>query len=336
MIQDLKDLLNIIPKFDSSRKYWLFRTQGGQYYQDFVDKGIIAFGLNAITLNDLNESLKNIKDPLELLKQKISQLEQGKQKRSSYLAGQLYRFVIEMKKGDIVIIPSANSYSLQIGEISEEFVRIENVSVPDEDHSTTPFYKRRKITWLKGESRNRINPILYKMFFSHHTITDITQYADYIDAIISDLYIKGNESSFVLKVGTHKKIRAKDLFGLGDSLLTLVDQFCLQHGIEIDPDINIKINLNSEGDGMFKSKHIMYMGVLAIIVYAIVGGNNKVNISNTIKFESQTKPLLEQITDFLNAKHQRDLADSTQKQADSLELKLPEEVDKVVKNQKNK
>ncbi|TVR69592.1 MAG: restriction endonuclease [Sphaerobacteraceae bacterium] len=63
-------------------------------------------------------------------------------------AGQLFRFVHEMKVGDLVAYPSKNDRMINIGRIMSEYVY---------DHSgSTAYPHRRKVEWLKSVPRTNL------------------------------------------------------------------------------------------------------------------------------------------------------------------------------------
>ncbi len=90
-ISDIEQLLAKTPLIKADRNYWLVRTQGGLYYDDFRASNFIAIGANEITLSDISESIKNLKKPKEFLTKRIKDTFKN-EKRPSYLAGQLIKF----------------------------------------------------------------------------------------------------------------------------------------------------------------------------------------------------------------------------------------------------
>ena len=58
----LEELLALIPRIDPNRHYWFVRTQGGEYYADFVKGGYIAIGYDEIPASVMKEADKEASD----------------------------------------------------------------------------------------------------------------------------------------------------------------------------------------------------------------------------------------------------------------------------------
>ncbi len=54
--KDINEFVNDIPEI-SERNYWMVRTNGGAYFEDFVEKGFIGINYNKINLSQI-ESVK--------------------------------------------------------------------------------------------------------------------------------------------------------------------------------------------------------------------------------------------------------------------------------------
>ena len=54
---DLTSLIEHLESLTTQRNYWMVRTMGGNYYGDFIRHGYVAFGYDAITLEDLSTFL---------------------------------------------------------------------------------------------------------------------------------------------------------------------------------------------------------------------------------------------------------------------------------------
>jgi hypothetical protein len=201
-----------------------------------------------------------------------------KEKKPGYAAAQLYKFAYQIKVGDIVIIPGVNSYRLTIGEVQETEVTIEEnassrPSYLEDGEEKCDFVKRKKIAWQKEVSKFKIDPILFKLLFSHHIITEANAYANSIDTLLSNFYIKGREAVIILEVTTEHDIKARTLFQMGDILLELVDDFCKFHKLPYDTsDVDVKLNLQSPGKIQFTAKNKAVITMIGVLVIGIVGG----------------------------------------------------------------
>ncbi|ADB41288.1 restriction endonuclease [Spirosoma linguale] len=276
-VDDFNPLIGSAIHVDPKRRYWLVRTEGGDLYDHFRHDSLIAIGFNQISLESIDESIKRGGDkPVNFLAE-IIRAKMPDYRLPRYAAGQLLRFVKEIKRNDIVLIPSFGSQKITIGEVLETPITIDNdaynVIQPKDGPMVSNYTKRRKIKWLKEVSRNRLDPVLYKLLYSHHIVSEATPYANPIDNLLNDFYVKGKETHIVLEVTTKHDIAARTLFDMGSSLLDLVDQFCKDNELGIDTsDVDIKLSLRSPGKIELTTKKAGIAALLGIIIVGIVGG----------------------------------------------------------------
>jgi restriction system protein len=221
---DFSEIAKLVPHISTTRKYWLVRTQGGLYYDDFKDRNFIAVGYNSIRLEDIVDAKKRVEKYPENYLASVIKGRITDEKKPKYAAQQLLKFAYGIKAGDIVIIPSANSRTISIGEIVSNDVYLyidapKSVSAKG-DSKKCPFIKRKAVKWVKEVRRSELDPLLYKLLFSHHFISDGSAYDNIIDNMLHDFYVKGSQTYLVLDVETQKRISAKSLFDTGSSLLS--------------------------------------------------------------------------------------------------------------------
>lgn len=335
-IADIEKILAETPSIKPDRNYWLVRTQGGLYYDNFRDKNFIAIGANEISLSDISDSRKNEKKPNDLLTQRIKNLLKD-EKQPGYLAGQLMKFTYSIKKNDIVLIPSVSSSLISIGEVAETPVILAN-NVQSKDPKICPYVKRKKVRWLKDVKRDNLDPTLYKMLFSHHIISDANQYAQLIDNSINNFYVKHDEASVILDVTSKQKINARELFKMGDNLLDTVDEFCKFYNLEIDTsDVEIKLNLQSPGKIQLTGKQKAAILVIGMFVIGTVGGGFKINYGD-FHLDLSTNGLIQKVIDYQNSSHDREVKNKLmQKHMKDFQIKQPDDLVKVFKqNSTNK
>lgn len=335
-IADIEKILAETPSIKSDRNYWLVRTQGGLYYDNFRDKNFIAIGANEISLSDISDSRKNEKKPNDLLTQRIKKLLKD-EKQPGYLAGQLMKFTYSIKKNDIVLIPSVSSSLISIGEVAETPVTLAN-NVQTKDPKVCPYVKRKKVRWLKDVYRDNLDPTLYKMLFSHHIISDANQYAQLIDNSINNFYVKHDEASVILDVTSRQKINARELFKMGDNLLDTVDEFCKFYNLDIDTsDVEIKLNLQSPGKIQLTGKQKAAILVIGMFVIGTVGGGFKINYGD-FHLDLSTNGLIQKVIDYQNSSHDREVKNELmQKHMKDFQIKQPDDLVKVFKqNSTNK
>jgi restriction system protein len=288
---DLQAIAERLPHIKYETNYWLFRTNAGEYYDTFLKRGFIAIGHNEVTLDDLRKA-QNRKEDWDAIVEKIKKIEK-ENKMPGHSLNQMLKFTYEMRPGDLVMIPSTNSDRIAFGAVSNAPLFLQE----DED---CKFRKRRRVKWFKEIRRAQLEANLYKLMFSHHTITKANDYAQYIDRLLNTLYIKGGNAHYVLDVKTTKGISAFGTFRMGYNLLDLTKQICDEYGIPFDPnDVELSCELNSPGKIELKSKHILAIALAAIISLTIVGGGGKIEYGN-FKLDLHTDGLLKQINTMLN------------------------------------
>ncbi|WP_234734550.1 hypothetical protein [Tellurirhabdus bombi] len=333
-ITELDKILKHALRIDPKRNYWLFRTQGGHYYEHFKQDGFIAIGYDYITLDDIIGSQTNETSPLELLINKI-RIQQPDEKRPKYGASQLMRFTYEIKEGDIVLIPSVSSQSITIGEVLQTEVKIEEeIKYPSgnfSEHEICTYQKRKPVKWLKEVRRDDLEPILYKLLFSHHIITEATSYANYIDNMLNDFYIKGNEANLILNVQTEEDIKARDLFNMGYALLNVVDEFCKENNLAIDTsDVEVKLTLQSPGRIQLSTKKKGVAVIIGILVIGAFGGGFKIK-SGSFELDLSTVGLIQKVIDYQNNQQNRDIKKQVlDNNIKKLQIQKPEDLIKVL------
>lgn len=334
IITELETLLSTATDFKEKRNYWLVRTQGGLYYEHFKAGNFIAIGFNEINLVDIYESKKDEKEPLKLLTETIKN-RRPEDTKPRYAANQLLKFSYEIKKGDIIIIPSESSFKVSIGEVQSSLVEIvENPKRPinlSQDEETCPFQKQKKVRWFKEIKRTKLPPSLFKLLFSHHIITEATDYANSVDTLLSDFYVKGDNVVLVLEVATQDDINARTLFGMGCELLDLVDDFCNYYNLGINTDdVEVKIGLQSQGKIQLSTKTKSVGLITGLLVIGIVGGGFKVQ-TESFTLDLSTQGLIQKVEEYLDHKHQREVKQQLlDKHMKSLQIQKPEDLIRVI------
>lgn len=294
---------NVI-ELPADRRYWLIRTQSGYYYDDFIAKGIVAVGYDKVSLEQIYNQA-SAANPLNALAGliKLNYKEEG---RPKYIAKQLMKFVSEIKKDDIVIIPNKNSGSITFGVITDDrpFSFVPEQELREKE---SPYEKRRNATWLKTVPRHKLDPQLYKLLYSHHTITEADQYASYIDRTINDFFIKGDVGHLVLEVTTRKSLNARELFAFGNNLLDMVDDFSKLYKYDFDTsNITVKIGVESPGKIELSGRSKAAIIVLGILVIGAGGGGFKVGVGN-MKIDLTTDGIIQKVKEYQESSDEREM-----------------------------
>jgi restriction system protein len=240
-----------LPVINSERRYWLVRSNGGKYYNSFVLNDYIGIGWDKVDKIFIgNKSVILDRDIKNLYKPKNEE----KKLNYSLIAKQINRFLFEIKHGDIIITPSENSKFVAFGRVIDEQVYF--VEESEFEHSNIlkkgdeyfcPYLKRRKVEWLNKIDKQELDPYLFKLFHSHHTISEADKYAPYIDRIIDSLFIKGDQGHLILQVKQKGKIQADLLADFINSTLGILDYDYLYSKNVNRKNIDIKLNVQSPG-----------------------------------------------------------------------------------------
>lgn len=327
----LPDFLKSCPSVSEDSNYWFIRTEGGKLHFDFKGSNRVGVAYSEISLEDLNIRLTSIED-IEKLKQKISN-KYPEHKRPSLILTQLTRFKFDVKKGDFVIIPSKNTRMLSVGIVENDDIEEVEIHYKINKETIKETFKTKKVKWLKTVQRSDCNPKLYQLFYSHHTIADANDYAEFINLLIYDFYQMDGIFHLAVKVKSQKNINALELFTTLNDFIRFLDfsnkELKLEGELE---DVSSRINLNSPGYIEFLSSY-PFIGILGLLIVAVVGG--KVEIKTLKGFELKlgtSKPLIELINNFLNDREKRKNIAMLRKKLEDLQITCPETIEKMLKS----
>ena len=219
-----------IPVIKSDRRYWFVRTYGGHFFEDFYESNSIGVGYNRISLEELAVAIRGGRTGRKRLNERF-QLLYPKAAGFRYYTSQMLKFATEMRKGDIVIIPSAFTHQVVFGELLEdEAFELDDPIEWNDSAGTVKFRKRRRVKWLKRINRNKLPPHLYTKLYSRHIISDVSESADRIDRELTPIYTKHGRTSVTFHVGTDAGIHGQEFFDLGSALFYLTDELLAQIG----------------------------------------------------------------------------------------------------------
>ncbi|OKA27490.1 hypothetical protein [Bacillus cereus] len=271
--EELLNSLNIeIENIEEDRKYWLVRTDGGIYYNNFLDGSYISIGWNEF----LNKSDFRNEKANENIKERL--LKEYPDKQPGRIYSQIRNFIYEINIGDVVMIPSEKAEEISFGIITSE---VYNKEVTDES-----FIKSRKVNWIKHIEKDSLDPYLFKMMQAHQAINKANEYAHYIDRTMYSLYRKGKESFLILPVKRESDIPAYDLSQFLNSLIDtvrLINKFEDQGNSYDLRDLDIKLNIQSPGFVELVSTTKDLIHKIVVIV------KNALNANQTLTNELLTK-----------------------------------------------
>lgn len=311
---DLTSLIEHLESLTTQRNYWMVRTMGGNYYGDFIRHGYVAFGYDAITLEDLS----TLSDTSNIAKEQLKVIFANRCEYVSqygYYASQMLHFYREIRIGDVVVIPSISASHVAIGIVESEVYEEQNL-VYDSEH-ICQFKKRRRVSWKVFCRRGKLPPMLQLIFGSRHPVSNISNYAQYLDSMLSDCYYKNEQLHLVFRIKTTKSVNMDDFFNLY-KLRLLAEQYCQEIGHPITEDIDMKIQMESPGRLLLSTKGILGLLVIGFICVAISGGG--IECSREEGFNMNTDGLLESISDFLDRRADRQLVESVKNSIDTMKI----------------
>lgn len=224
-----------IPKIDSNTNYWFVRAQGGILYNSFLVGNYIAIGWNSITLEDLVDLTE------DEIKSKIKEYHTDVEKPGSPY-NQMMRFAFNINVGDIVIVPSEAPNNLAVGIVNSRPYTETDEQIQSETN-VCPYNKRIKVSWM-GVIRNEdIDPQLYKLVYSGHTISAADQYKNYINRGLFSAYVDGNMMSITFKVKEDGGINAFQFNYFISKVLAIAEILSDDDNHQID----IRTNVQSPG-----------------------------------------------------------------------------------------
>ncbi len=248
-LKNTNPIFDQVAEINSQKEYWYVRTDGGDHYTDFIRKGYVGINWNFIPAEDIREeNLKYLRKSVITNSYKYrnlpyDKLSSGEKSSITKTINKLFTFK-NLKKGDVVLIPSEDADYFSIGEIADD--EIYNAS--RSDLSTGGFLKRRKVNWLKTSVKHHYYNSLFYLLKHSHTIVSIKKHADFIDSLMEELYIKDGDCFLSLRINKESEISLKDLKDLFDNYLGLISQVNtdFNFGEKIDTT-TVKLSLNSPG-----------------------------------------------------------------------------------------
>ena len=331
--EQLSNLISKIDSIPSEKNYWLIRTEAGNYFESFNNFNFVALGYEEVSfkvVNDIRQKSSTDLDFKNQLKDFVARTYPDKQ--YGLITNQILRFIYEVKKGDIVVIPSENSDYISMGEVTDTNILVHSESVFNS--TNCDYTKRKAVKWIKTFTRKNLDPYLYKTFQAHQAINNITNYANIIERSLGDFYRIGDEVNLVLAVNKESNIKATDLLFFGSDLLSTVDGFIKEYELDFDiSDIDVKINVNSQGKVQFLSKsgkNLLLLGIVSLVIIGINGGGLKIDRPG-FKLDLSTDGLIKCVSDYLDKKQDREIKERLLESAKSLEIKTPDDLIKLTK-----
>ncbi|WP_346704920.1 hypothetical protein [uncultured Agathobaculum sp.] len=177
----ISDLADKIPIFQDDTAFWMIRTKGGNFYDEFLRNSYIAIGWNYLSKSKLDSTLEGqLREELKHTKYP--------EKNAGTAIGKSNRFVYTIKSNDIALIVGSNRVAFAIiGEYFEGDPDMCTVTRELEVHSqiethtypgnACPYLKRRSIQLISEYEISQLSPVLFKCLArNHHSLSDLHSY----------------------------------------------------------------------------------------------------------------------------------------------------------------
>lgn len=325
MSLEVNNINEYIQTVRQDNNYWMVRTMGGAYYEEFAQNGFIAIGHNDILLREINSLRGDLKHHVRQLKETVKH-HYIDVERPGYIASQLVKFCEEIKKGDIVLVPGSYSYDISICEVTGNVYEETNVR---ENAGRCPFMKRIPVRILRQTKRVCLPPRAQLMFNSRHPISCINDYAVYLDNTCSDYYNKNEETHLVLRIETEDSVSVETFYNI-QRLFQLAETFCNEIGLEGNSnEVEMKVQMESPGLLHFISRNKNYLATIGLLIMLINGGGLEINHGN-FHMNLNTPGIIQSCSNFLDRQEDRGMQGSIRHSLDSLKIKTPEDFQKAM------
>ena len=316
----IERLNDYVQKVQVTTGYWMVRTMGGDYYEEYDRNGFVGIGYNQITLHEINQLNADFHKANLQLRGRVRRLFPNIP-RPGHIASQLLRFCRVIKPGDIILLPSHSSSKVSICRVTGP---VYDQADAREDNGRCPFVKRLPIEIIKHTTRLDLPPKAQFMFNSRHPISDISNYAPYLDNVVSDFYSKDDELHVVLKINTDDNVSTSAFYGL-EKIFEVVDGFCQEQQVPSQVnDVILKVQMESRGSLHFISGNKSKLFFVAFIILAINGGGFKVDYKD-LHINLYTDGFVKKLSDYMDRKVDRETKEAIKNSLDSLKIDTPKD-----------
>ena len=321
---DFTSFSDLIAHIDGKRGYWFIRTLGGRYYPQFLNGNYVALGYNDMRKDLLDRLPMNENSAIAALKEKYLKLHPNN-KQAGKVANQLVRFSRHVKKDSVVLIPSADSSEISFGIVTGDLFECAQAA-----DTECPFLKRRSVRWIKKTRKRNLHPNLQLAISSRHALSDMSEYAGYIDSLMNDFYVKEDTATIVLNIRTQNDVTLNEFCGL-QSIERIIQGFCERERIDYERDeLVMKIQMESPGSLRLSGKHIFKIALFGLSILLVCGGGIKYSSPDGTQFQLGTEGIIEKFSEYLDRDADRKLIESAKHAIDSLQIERPEDVEAII------
>ena len=208
-----------ILEIPADTKYWLVRADGGKYYDDFLLNNFIAVSDDEITLEAIDE-FPQLNTDIGHTIEGYKSLYQEKYKdwnnqQIAHGASRTMKFIDEIQEFDVVVVPSHRSTHFIVGIVlGNPYTFSSSETIAPNHYQECPYIKRREVRWIKEVPRKAISEKMYWILSSHQSILSLDEHAEYIDKLLSPIYIKDKLCYGVLRIDKKTGVTSSEWFKL--------------------------------------------------------------------------------------------------------------------------
>ena len=225
------------------------------------------------------------------------------------IASRIENFVQKMSIGDIIMVPYISSRKLLVGVITSdtyEITREEQQKLEEKaqreyelklknnpslvrKHSVSISRKRRNVKWLNEVDKSKLSPNLFYTITMHQSVIDISEFGEYIDRLLTPIYIKNNKLHLLLKINSEKPVDS-ELWG---KLFDIINS-----NKNKDEVVNIKTHVESPGwfelEQLFDNNKITAVSLLIASIFGNLDIKG-IKIKGALPFILERKKIKEEI-----------------------------------------
>lgn len=234
-------LNSIIPEIDIVRNCWIVRSDGGRFYEHFLENSMVAIGhIDILNLNDISEYNKEVayKTLTERFMASGKSRVQARRSAGNYI-GQANRFFL-MKENDYIITMGRSE--IAIGQVvGEAFIGTKDLTVKhssNNDLNMNPTL-RRGVDWQFEVPREELSNMLLKTLSTPQTVILLEEFKKIaIFHTIFPLFLYNERIYLSVNIAKHKAIKnfhMSEMF----SLLNEMEYIAREHD-SIDENISFE------------------------------------------------------------------------------------------------
>lgn len=235
-------------KIDAKEKIWVTRSSGGQYVNHFLQHNLAAIGhldkFNLVRQVDTDGMHRFSNSTLTaLLAQDTEML---KARRTSHTS-QIRQFISEISVGDLIVTLDSSMFA--VGRVAG-FAYFGDSPLPikvGRELKSLPYQLRIPVQWGPRFPRSNLPLPLERVFYSHRTVFEISEYWQYIYHLLYPVFARQDNLYLSLYIGQKNDIRTKDISQLL-SVLSEIEQLAAElTGDQYFDSLTLKASFFSEG-----------------------------------------------------------------------------------------